>query len=282
MKRIAVLLTCHNRRRETVACLAALYRARKHVPALKMSIYLTDDGSTDGTTEAVLSFDPEIHVIAGGGDLYWNRGMVAAWQSALESGQRFDAFLLLNDDTLLEPEALLVLAKTADEVDPSAIVVGAVRDPATGELTYGGICRTSRWHPGRTARLPIARAPQDADTFNANCVWVPASCVDRIGTLDPVFTHSMGDFDYGLRARKQGFRVIVAPNTVGTCPRNDVAGTWRDRGLPIGKQLALLNSPKGLPYSEWREYLRRHGAPVPRMLAVIPLMSVVAGWMKKW
>jgi GT2 family glycosyltransferase len=277
MDRIAALLTCHNRREKTLACLAALYVARDRNPGLGLRVYLTDDASTDGTADAVRAFDPEIQVIHGLGDLYWNRGMVAAWRAALDSGERYDAFLLLNDDTLIDPEALEVLLRTAETVDTTAIVVGAVRDPQSGELAYGGVRRTSRWHPGRTVRLPVSTEPQDADTFNANCVLVPAGCVERIGTLDPVFRHAMGDFDYGLRAREAGMRVVVAPHTVGACARNEMTGSWRDRNLSMRERLRLLNSPKGLRYREWQEYLRRHGAPLPWLLAAAPLVSVIGG-----
>lgn len=277
MYRIATLLTCHNRREKTLACLVALYAARESVAEVELQVYLTDDGSTDGTAAAVREFDPGIHVVRGTGGLYWNRGMVAAWEAALASGESWDAFLLLNDDTLLDLDALTVLRETAREVGANAIIVGAVRDPKTGELTYGGIRRTSRWHPGRTARVPVASGPQDADTFNANCVLVPAACVERIGTLDPAFTHAMGDFDYGLRARKAGVRVVVAPGVIGACPRNDMRGSWRDSSLPVRKRLRQLNSPKGLPYREWRQYLRRHGAPFPRLLAAAPMIYILTG-----
>ena len=277
MYRLATLLTCHNRRDKTLACLVALYAACESVAEVDLRVYLTDDGSTDGTAVAVRAFDPGIDVVQGMGDLYWNRGMVAAWCAALDSSEFYDAFLLLNDDTVLDGHALAVLLETARRAGPTAITVGAVRDPKSGELTYGGIRRTSRWHPGRTARLPMAPDPQDADTFNANCVLVPARCVERIGILDPVFTHAMGDFDYGLRARKAGIRVVVAPGTIGTCPLNGAGGSWQDPNLSLRDRLRNLNSPKVLPYREWREYLRRHGAPIPWLLAMAPSISVLAG-----
>lgn len=279
MHRIAVLLTCHNRRATTIECLTALFAALQQVPDVDARVYLTDDGSTDGTADAVREFDREIQVIAGPGDLFWNRGMVAAWRASLASTERYEFFLLLNDDTRLDPNALAVLLDTAEDIESAAIVVGAVRDPESGELSYGGIRRTSHWHPGRTARIPISSEPRDADTFNANCVLVPAACVDRIGILDPVFTHAMGDFDYGLRAREAGLRVVVAPDTVGACPGNQMTGSWRDPNLSVRERLRCLSSPKGLPYREWREYLRRHGAPIPWLLALAPLVSVIGGWM---
>ena len=277
MYRIAVLLTCHNRRNKTLDSLGSLYTARNHSTDVHLQVCLTDDGSTDGTAETVRMFDPGIQIIHGPGNLFWNRGMIAAWDAALASGESWDAFLLLNDDTLLAADALTVLLETARQVEPSAIIVGAIRDPKSGELTYGGIRRTSQWHPGRTARVPISSEPQDVDTFNANCVLVPASCVEKIGILDSTFNHGIGDFDYGLRARKAGIRVVMTPGTIGTCPKNDARGSWRDSSLSVRQRLRKLNSPKGLPYREWQHYLKQHQAPFPKLLAAVPMISIIAG-----
>ena len=157
----------------------------------------------------------------------------------------------------------------------NAVIVGATRDPITGELTYGGVKRTSSWHPGRTARLPASDAPQDADAFNANCVYVPKAVHEAVGMLDPTFHHGIGDFDYGYRVKQRGMRVIVAPRTIGTCARNDAAGTWRDTNIPVRRRLALLESPKGLPRRQWGIFLRRHGAPFPALLAWAPTLSIL-------
>ena len=47
---IAVLLTCHNRKEKTVACLTELYNCT--IPAnYAFEVFLVDDGSTDGTAQ---------------------------------------------------------------------------------------------------------------------------------------------------------------------------------------------------------------------------------------
>lgn len=276
MNRIAVLMTCHNRREETVTCLEALRRAQQQIPATECRVFLTDDGCSDGTAEAVRTLDENVAIVPGSGDLYWNRGMIAAWSAAEASKRGFDGFLLLNDDTVIDPECLKTLIATSSELQHRAIVVGAVRSPDTGELTYGGVVRLSSWHPGRTRLVPVSDQIQEAHTFNANCVLVPTSVHGAIGKLDPTFTHAMGDFDYGFRARGRGFRAVVAPGTVGQCQRNERCGTWRDPALPVLKRLRLLESPKGLPRRQWYKFLTSHGAPLPRLLAFIPIYMVVA------
>ena len=44
--RLAVLMTCHNRRQKTLACLAALQR-QELPPNIVLKVYLVDDGSTN-------------------------------------------------------------------------------------------------------------------------------------------------------------------------------------------------------------------------------------------
>lgn len=275
MSRVAVLLTCHNRREKTVACLRALDASFRHHGATSYHAFVTDDGSSDGTADAIGSLGIPVMILAGTGDLYWNRGMVNSWKAADEDPHGFDGYLLLNDDTLVDEDAIARLMAASEALSYPGIIVGAVRDPDTGAVTYGGVVRTSRWHPGRTQRLGARPETQVADTFNANCVYVPAAVARSVGTLDPVFHHAMGDFDYGYRAGKAGFPILVAPNTIGVCAANSGCGTWRDRSLPLRRRLKYLRSPKGLPYGEWREFLRRHRAPVPTLLAMAPQLSTL-------
>ena len=64
MKRIAVLLTVYNRRDKTLYCLDRLYH-QENMDNYKVDVFLTDDGSTDGTSEAVCTKYPKVHIIKG-------------------------------------------------------------------------------------------------------------------------------------------------------------------------------------------------------------------------
>ena len=46
MKRIAILLTVHNRIDKTIKCLTSLFNSGYESYSLSLDIYLTDDGST--------------------------------------------------------------------------------------------------------------------------------------------------------------------------------------------------------------------------------------------
>lgn len=84
MKSIAVLLTVHNRKEKTLRCLQNLFK--QEIPAdYLIDVYLTDDGCTDGTPEAIRAQYPQVHIIKGNGNLFWNRGMYTAWEAATKA-----------------------------------------------------------------------------------------------------------------------------------------------------------------------------------------------------
>ena len=250
-RRVAVVIACHNRRDTTVACLRALHE--QQVDRVHLSVFVTDDGSTDGTADAIRCVWPGATVISGSGNLFWAAGMALAEQAALAAGP--DYLLWLNDDTNLDPGGLQTLLKTS-AANPGAIVVGATRDPESGVQTYGGRVRVD-YHPQRFRLLPISASPQRANTFHGNVVLIPVSVCDRVGRIDGAFPHAYADDDYGLRATALGVPVIQAPGAVATCRTNDSLLPLTSMGWAA--KWRHLQSPKGLPWRAQARYLRRHG-----------------------
>ena len=247
--RVAVVMTCHNRRETTLRCLQALQRQEGCDAVL--SLFVTDDNSQDGTAKAIKAMWPEAKIIPGSGDLFWAAGMALAERAAMSD--ELDFLLWLNDDTLLKRNALRSLLALSKE-RTGAIIVGATADPETGERTYGGRLRID-YHPQRFQQLPLSAAPQRADTFHGNVVLIPLGVRLQVGPIDGLFPHAYADDDYGLRATALGIPILQAPGAVATCRANDtqlphghLASRWRQ-----------LQSPKGLPWRSQARYLRRHG-----------------------
>jgi GT2 family glycosyltransferase len=254
---LAALITCHNRRPKTLACLRALYESAK-LANVSLTTVLVDDGSSDGTADAVLSEFPDVQLIRSDGTLFWNRGTYTAFAWALDKG--FDYYLWLNDDTELFQDAVSRLLGTEESFRRRglfpAIIVGNVKDPDTGLLNYGGCLRTTKWRPLHFSLVRDSADPSPCDALNGNCVLIPAAAAERLGNLDWRFEHSMGDRDYGLRAKTAGVGTWTAGAVVGTCPTNH--GTVIDPSLSPWRRLKLIASRKMVPPGSWLILTRRH------------------------
>lgn len=268
--RIAVVLACHNRRRQTLECLRSLQE--QAAPGLAFDVYLLDDASSDGTAAAVLARFPEVQVIAGNGRLFWGGGMRAAMSRALL--MPFDHMLWLNDDVELRPQAIRGLLKAyqhacQDSGQDMNVIVGCMQDPGTGLISYSGFLRASRWHPTRLHRVvPAQDEVVGCDTMNGNLVLVPRIVVDRIGLIDEAFPHQLGDLDYGFRVGRAGGRVLLAPGIAGYCAANCA----RPPQAGLVARLRHLLSPRGLPLRAWTIFLWRHAG-----LLAVPLLVGIYG-----
>jgi GT2 family glycosyltransferase len=276
MQTIAVLMTCHNRREKTLACLKALFDSDPvHNTALE--VFLVDDGSTDGTSSAINAAYPSIHVIAGDGNLYWNGGMRVAFAAAMDIG--FDFYLWLNDDTVLYPgavPALLAFANAEQQrQNKPVVIVGTTQDAPGGAATYGGLCCTSAWRPLHHEIVFDAVQATPCVTMNGNCVLIPREVAKQVGNLEHAFVHAMGDIDYGLRASKAGFPLMVLPGFVGTCSHNPVDHTFMDSRLSRRVRLSKITSLKGLPPRQWYVLVRRHAGLLWPLLFIWPYVKVL-------
>lgn len=246
--KVAILLTVFNRREKTLKCLDICYRqidAMKSEGIYDFHIYMVDDGSSDGTSDAVREIFPQTSIIRGNGGLYWNQGMRLAWDTAVL--QSPDFYIWINDDTFLEQNALGTLMETSNFLKHKAIVVGTAED-SEGRLSYGGRTRYGK------LVTPDPTIPVPCWTFNGNLVLIPAYVYRILGNLDEHYQHSFGDFDYGARAAAANIVRVVAPGVLCKCSRDPGVPKWRDRNYPLRNRIASLHSPKGRPPKEQFRY----------------------------
>ncbi len=276
------MLTCFNRREVTLSGLAAL-RSSAAVAGVELHAVLVDDASSDGTAAAVREQAPWVDVIESEGDLYWCRGMHRACERAFQ--QAHDYYLWLNDDTILDidalPRLLACQAELQERDDDALIIVGSTRDTNTGLTTYGGK-RHSGWWPTRFVRVTPSAQAQRIETFDGNIVLLSRAATLRAGNLDPIFEHAMGDTDYGLRANKMGAATWLAPGSYGLCNDNPMTGTYRDPTVPWLRRWALIRSRKGLPHRSWLIFNQRHcGLMWPATFAW-PYLRLVLEGLRDW
>ena len=260
MNKLAVLLTCFNRKEKTVASLTALYKAYKESSNVwEMSIYLTDDGSTDGTSEAVSHNFPEVNILKGTGELYWAGGMRNSWGEALKG--EYDAFLLLNDDTYVYPHLFDAVIKTHEfsvsNYGMGGVYVGTTVDADTKKISYGGSIFKNRFL-AKMKRLEPKSEPIPCELGNANILWVSKNVVDKIGMLADGYVHGMADYDYTLRASKNNLPVLIMPGKVGECVNDHRDPYLRFMKLSLKDRYKMLHNPIGFDFVSQTHHMKKH------------------------
>lgn len=261
MRYLAIIMTVHNRREKTIECLRRVY-AQLPISGWSIHLYMTDDGCTDGTAEEVHSQFSDVNIISGDGNLFWNGGMRVAWDAAAKAYD-YDAFLWLNDDTMLYSDALSQILQSHVN-EPDAIIIGTTRSALSDKLTYGGILDGHIVSPNGKLQL--------CKTFNGNVVLVPKSVYMQLGNLDSAYSHSIGDIDYGLMACKKNIKSLVAPHVIGECENNPLPPKWMRTDLPFGERLKNLFSP--LAYTNPKEYYHFKQKHWGHAMAILAMCSI--------
>src|SRR5258708_10518044 len=100
--RIEILSPVRKRREMTLQSLRSLERV--DYKGLEIHKIIIDDGSTDGTSEAIKEYFPNVEIIYGDGNLWCSGAANLGIQRALEYDP--DYILLINDDTVFDSNFL--------------------------------------------------------------------------------------------------------------------------------------------------------------------------------
>lgn len=248
--RVAVLMACFNRKDCTIKCLDALFNVN-FLSNQSIEVFLLDDGSTDGTSEAIKKKYINVNIIQGDGNLFWNRGMHLAWKVA--SKNKYDFYLWLNDDVILNKDSFQILWSNYKVLNQNCIISGVCASE-DGFTTYGGYILKNK----KNFRLQPQGKPIICDFFNGNIVLVPKEVFNKVGNLDPIFPHAQGDFDYGLRAKKMGINSYITSKSIALCDRHKEYPKWCNPNLSFRLRLSSFFGPLGgRPYHSF-VFEKRH------------------------
>lgn len=256
MNKVAALYTCHNRKNKTIKSISSLIEALNQSNIQTLDIYVTDDGSTDGTFEIITQKFPEVKLIKGNGNLFWAEGMRVSWNEALK--KKYDAYLLLNDDVELYPNFLNEIINTdkycKEQYNTPGIYLGATENKNTGKLTYSGSLITNKFLYKRKRLSPNGEY-QLCDLGNANIMYVPNNVVEKIGILSYGYSHGMADYDYTLSARKKNIPVIITKNYCGHCINDHRDHYENFENKTFEERKKILYSPTGLAFESYKKYM---------------------------
>lgn len=104
---VAVLVVAYNGRHDLIDCLSSVLAADR--TGLTMHVVVVDNGSTDGSADAVRARFPEVQVIVSETNRGFAGGNNFGWQSIVGEWTRLHVLALLNQDTLVDRQWLLPL-----------------------------------------------------------------------------------------------------------------------------------------------------------------------------
>ena len=233
-KKVAVLLTVFNRKEITLQGLRSLYSSIENQKDYTFDIFMTDDGSTDGTSDSVSKEFPNIHIIKGN-NLFWSGGMRTAWEAAIKYSE-YDYYIWFNDDAKLYQDAIGTLLDPVIRLGDNIIVCGAFCD-SNGKVSYGAYDK--KYH--------LIDIKENAQPYfmNGNFVLIPKQVYNKVGIISDFYRHSYGDWDYGCRALKNNIRLVLTQKYVGTTDRHDAdLEPFLDEHRTLSERLKLLYSVK--------------------------------------
>jgi len=257
--RLSAIVVAFGKERLLADCLSRLERALARVEGETEVVVVVNELSADMT--ASFQLRPGVVIVAGSPGLGFAGGVAAALAAA-----RGEWIALVNDDCLLEPEALgemlLVGGRGADVGSVAAQVRFAERPDVVNsaglEIDFLGIAHERRLGDGADAVESEA-----IDVFGASgtLALYRRAMLDEVGGFDPSFFAYLEDADLAWRARMAGWRCLFAPQAVayhrhsstlthGSSAKHLLVGRNRVRMLAKNASASLLRrrAPRMLVY----------------------------------
>jgi GT2 family glycosyltransferase len=201
-----------NGREDTLRCLESLTR----VEHADLGIICVDNGSTDGSQQAIGERFPQVVQIEAGANLGYAGGNNLGLRHALESGARW--MVLVNNDATVAPDVIEGFERVARERPRAGILAGKVyfaERPHTiwfaGQrvselLGYSGRPR-GYGRPDGPRYCRVARTGRAVGALMA----ISRQAIESVGLLDEELFVYVEDVDWALRTRGAGMEVVFAP-----------------------------------------------------------------------
>ena len=209
--RVAVSVVHWGSAEDTLACLRSV--AASASPARPLVV--VDNGTGQLDAAAVERAAPGALVVALPENQGFTGGSNVAIRRALADGA--DAVVLLNNDAVLEPDALGALWRAATAV-PRVGAVGAkvlsAADPGRIWATYGRLTYRAALVDlvGQGERDgPAFATARDVDVVPGCAMLLTRAALETVGLLDERYFAYHEDVDWCVRARSRGFRIRFAP-----------------------------------------------------------------------
>lgn len=272
--RIEIISPVHNRREDTLRCIKSLKRS--NVDGIEAHIIIVDDGSTDGTAEAIRELHPDVEIIEGDGNLWYTAGTNRGLDAAL--GHDPDYILAVNDDSIFNEDCIRFLVDCAEKY-PRSVIGPLLLEWDTPHRIFQVSPKWDMWGGGfrhwrKQTVWTVPARPWEVEIIVGNCVLYPTDVVKELGFMDEKRLVQYGDAEYTPRMRRAGWKLLIEPRARVFCKPNVVITGFRK--LPISQKInEVFRKPTG-PYSLHRRIYTTLGSAPNRVegLIAIPIFFI--------
>ena len=207
--RVLVIIVSYNFLPWMDRCLGSLRRS-----ILPVDIIVIDNGSQDGTQQAVRERFPEVLLVQSKANIGFGRANNIGIARALSEG--YDGVFLLNQDAWVDPDTIQTLARLSAE-NPAYGVLSPVHLTAgrdaleRGFAAYAGLSSLQS--------LPEKRQIQPLPFVDAALWYIPASALRQVGGFSPLFHMYGEDKDFCNRLAYHHRLVGYVPTVFGVHDR---------------------------------------------------------------
>lgn len=286
---VAVVVVTWNGCAHTLACLESLARLEGRC---RISTIVVDNGSSDGTLDAVERRFPAVELLALPRNTGFAKGNNHGIERALAMGA--DHVLVLNNDTTVDPGMLDALVKEADRRPDAGALCPLVlyADPPDLIWYAGGSFDPERGYDVRQQGYRERDDGQFASVARTGracgaAMLVPGRVLEEVGPFDADLFLYMEDVEWSLRLARASYHVYVVPEARAW--HHVSAGAEGDEHSPVTAYYLARNTLEVCArHSEARglRALRRHAATVLAQVAharraqrpVRNLGSIMRGW----
>ena len=165
----------------------------------------------DNFETIVIDNDKENKGFAGGNNL--------GIKQATEKGT--DYILLLNNDTVVEPDFLRKLIEAGEREERIGILGPVIYEYGSDKIHFAGgkvnwlytkgIHIQNTKYPGLAKRSGAGKI-QDTDYITGACLLIKRKVIEKIGSMDEDYFVYCEDVDWCLKAHRNGFSCLVVPD----------------------------------------------------------------------
>jgi GT2 family glycosyltransferase len=208
---VGIVLVNYNGMRFMPDCLASL----QQIDEPRARIVVVDNASTDGSAEWVAAQHPAVALIRLSANQGVTGGNNAGIQWCLANG--CDYVLLLNNDTVVEPDFLRHLLCHADQ---RTLIVPRVYFYDNRQLLNSHIGHFDFWRGVNVQYLygkpesPSSRQMQIVTMASTCAMLIPKPIIDEIGIMDDAYFLYYDDTDFIARAVRRGAVIKYIPDAV--------------------------------------------------------------------